>query len=159
MANSRAVTKVGRVDGAPISKARLRLYWLATLYVVISSFAAGIIDILHAPPLSNILEHLGYPPHFGTMLGAWKVLGAVALMVPRYPLVKEWAYAGMFFDFIGAVVAHASAGDSVVWYIGPVVSIAALITSWFLRPDSRRLTGTSAVLRNGHEAGDRLLRG
>jgi hypothetical protein len=94
---------------------------------------------LHAPPLYTETLRLGYPPHFSTLLGAWKVLGAVALLAPGYPLVKEWAYAGFFIDFSAAVVAYAAAGDGVVSYIGPVVAIAALITSWYLRPTSRRL--------------------
>ena len=127
-----------------ISKRILTLYWVFTLWIALESLWAGVTDILHAPPLFGILLHLGYPPHFGTMLGVWKLLGAVALLLPRYPLLKEWAYAGMFFDFSAAVVAHASAGDGVVWYIGPVLSIGALIASWYLRPPSRRL----AEIRN-----------
>ena len=60
------------------------------------------------------LLRLGYPPHFSTLLGVWKVLGAVALVVPGYPLVKEWAYAGFLIDFSGAMVAYTSVGDGVV---------------------------------------------
>jgi len=121
----------------------LTWYWVFTLYIALESLWAGATDILHAPPLFGILLHLGYPPHFGTMLGVWKLLGAVALLLPGYPLLKEWAYAGMFFDFSAAAVAHASAGDGVIWYIGPVLSIGALVASWHLRPPSRRLAETA----------------
>ena len=114
-------------------------YWAPTLYVVLTNFLAGVTDILHAPPLYPETLRLGYPPHFSTLLGAWKVLGAVALLAPGYPLVKEWAYAGFFIDFTSALVAHAAAGDEIVSYIGPVVSVIALIASWYLRPTSRRL--------------------
>jgi hypothetical protein len=106
-------------------------------------------DILHAPPLYTETLRLGYPPHFSTLLGAWKVLGAVALLAPGYPLVKEWAYAGFFIDFSAAVVAYAAAGDGVVSYIGPVVAIVALITSWYLRPASRGLH-ESAIRYRSH---------
>ena len=85
-----------------VSRRMLTWYWVFTLYIALESLWAGATDILHAPPLFGILLHLGYPPHFGTMLGVWKLLGAVALLLPGYPLLKEWAYAGMFFDFSAA---------------------------------------------------------
>src|SRR5262249_55414639 len=119
---------------------RTMWYWVLTLYVVLTNFLAGVTDILHAPPLYTETLRLGYPPHFSTLLGAWKVLGAIALLAPGYPLVKEWAYAGFFIDFTAAVVAHAAAGDGIVSYIGPVVSVTALVASWYLRPTSRRMT-------------------
>lgn len=128
-----------REASVSVSRTKVILYWVATLYVVVTSLGAGVIDVLHAPPLYDDLLRLGYPAHFATILGAWKVLGALALFWPRYPLLKEWAYAGLFFDFSGAIVAHASAGDGVVAYVGPLVSMGALVASWSLRPASRRL--------------------
>lgn len=127
-----------------VSRRRLISYWACTLFIALSALWAGITDVLHAPPLFDVLLRLGYPPHFATVLGVWKILGALALMAPRYPLLKEWAYAGMFFDYSSAGVAHAAAGDGVVSYVGPILSIAALVASWCLRPPSRRLTGTHA---------------
>jgi hypothetical protein len=145
METSMAVTRAGdasRIGGVPIARRWLIAYWVVTLYVALTSLGAGVIDILHAPPLFGLLLHLGYPPHFATILGVWKVLGAVALLAPRYPLLKEWAYAGMFFDLSSAVIAHASAADGVVSYIAPLISIGALIASWYLRPQSRRVAET-----------------
>ncbi|HEY2743797.1 MAG TPA: DoxX family protein, partial [Polyangia bacterium] len=104
-------------------------YWLLTLYVAATALAAGALDILHAPPLFSVLIRLGYPPHFATLLGAWKVLGAIALLAPRRPLLKEWAYAGMFFDYSSALVAHSAAGDAAFALVGPLVGIAALVGS------------------------------
>ena len=145
MENSVAVTSTSRAGwsgGVQISLKWLSSYWVSTMYVVLTSLWAGVTDILHAPPLFDEVLRLGYPPHFSTLLGVWKVLGAVALIAPRYPLLKEWAYAGMFIDFSSAIVAYASVGDGVVSYIGPVLSMSALIASWYLRPKSRRLAGT-----------------
>ena len=145
MENSMAVRSANEaswIGSIPVSRTWLIVYWVCTLYVVVTSLWAGVTDILHAPPLFEELLRLGYPPHFSTVLGLWKVLGAVALVTPRYPLLKEWAYAGMFFDFSGAIVAYASAGDGVVSYVGPVLSMSALIASWYLRPQSRRLAET-----------------
>ena len=134
----------GRIAGVPISRKWLIAYWVFTLYVALTALGAGVTDVLHAPPLFDDLLRLGYPAHFATILGVWKVLGAVALLVPRYPLLKEWAYAGMFFDYTAAIVAHASAGDGAMAYVGPILSIGALIASWYLRPPSRRLAVQTA---------------
>ena len=114
-------------------------YWVATVFLAVNAVVAGAMDILRIQPLFGLLLHLGFPAYFATILGIWKVLGAVALLAPRYPLLKEWAYAGMFFDFSGAVAAHSATGDGIVSCVGPVVSIGALVASWYLRPQSRRL--------------------
>jgi hypothetical protein len=88
--------------------------------------------------------HLGYPSYFLVLLGSWKVLGAVALLVPLRPLLKEWAYAGAFFVYTGAIVSHLSAGYD-RGKVGVLVVITALtVASWMLRPPSRR-THTSTV--------------
>jgi DoxX-like family len=137
--------EAGQIGGIPTSLRPSMLYWIPTMWVVLTNLWAGTTDILHAPPLYGDLLRLGYPPHFSTLLGVWKVLGAVALLVPGYPLVKEWAYAGFFIDFSSAIVAYVSVGDGVVSYIGPVLSMSALIASWHLRPQSRRLAGTCEV--------------
>jgi hypothetical protein len=118
-------------------------YWVLTLYVGLTSLGAGVVDLLHAQPLFGILLRLGYPPHFATVLGVWKVLGAVVLLAPRLPLLKEWAYAGLFVEFSAAIVAHAAAGDGLGSMVGPALEAAALVASWWLRPASRRLAGVS----------------
>ena len=68
-------------------------------------------DILRLPPFFGILKHLGYPGYFSVILGVWKVLGSVAVLAPRFPRLKEWAYAGMFFNMTGAAASHLAAGD------------------------------------------------
>jgi energy-converting hydrogenase Eha subunit C len=90
-------------------------------------------------PLFSQLLQLGYPAYFGTILGTWKVLGAVALVVPRHPRVKEWAYAGMFIDYTGAVASYVVVGAGTASNLsGPIMSILFLAASWALRPSSRR---------------------
>lgn len=130
-------------------------YWVFTLYVVLTAAASGVVDILQTRAVLEELHRLGYPPHFAPLLGTWKVLGAVALAAPRYRLLKEWAYAGMFIDFSGAVVAHASVGDGVTSFIGPVLAILALVASWILRPPSRRLPQTQNILTRLRNANER----
>ena len=82
---------------------------------------------------------LGYPLHFIVLLGIWKVLGALTLLAPGLRLVKEWAYAGIFIDLSGAMVAAAANGASAFHVIAPLVLIGFLAASWALRPESRRL--------------------
>ena len=86
------------------------------------------------------LNHLGYPLYFSYILGVWQIGGAAVIVAPRFPRVKEWAYAGSFFEFSGAVASHLLAGDGVeVWRV-PLVYAAIVIVSWVLRPAARRLS-------------------
>jgi hypothetical protein len=83
--------------------------------------------------------HLGYPSYFLVLLGSWKVLGAVALLIPRHALLKEWAYAGAFFTYTGAIVSHLTRGYD-RGEVGLLAALAILtVVSWALRPPSRRL--------------------
>jgi hypothetical protein len=123
-----------------LSRGSAAAFWASTLFVAMTALVAGAADILHLQPLYGILLHLGYPPYFAAILGTWKVLGALALLAPRRPLVKEWAYAGMSFDYASAVASHCVSGDGLAAMAGPLISIAVLIASWRLRPQSRRLS-------------------
>jgi hypothetical protein len=125
---------------APASSRSLSIaYWAVTLFVAGTSAASGAMDILRTEPLFGVLLHLGYPAYFATLLGTWKVLGAIALLAPRSTRLKEWAYAGFFFDDTAAFVSHAAVGDGVAQLAGPLVSLGFLVASWWLRPASRRL--------------------
>jgi uncharacterized membrane protein YphA (DoxX/SURF4 family) len=114
-------------------------YWAATGLVAIAFGMGGVMDVLQPPDVVAGMSHLGYPLHFATMLGIWKLLGTVAILVPGFPRVKEWAYAGMFFDLVGATVAHASAGDPAGNVLTPVFILALVVASYLLRPEARRL--------------------
>ena len=90
------------------------------------------------------LGSLGYPAYFVTILGTWKVLGGLAILAPRTPRLKEWAYAGIAFDLTGAAFSHISVGQPVVKAIVPLVILGVAVASWALRPASRVL-GTLTV--------------
>jgi DoxX-like family len=96
---------------------------------------------LRLPPFIGILEHLGYPPYFMTILGVWYVLAGVALLMPQRPRLKEWAYAGLVFNYTGAAASHLAAADGVGALIAPFLFTALTVTSWALRPPDRRLAG------------------
>lgn len=114
-------------------------YWLATGLVAVAFVVPGLGDVVHAPHLVEEMAHLGYPAYFLTILGVWKILGAVAVVVPGLPRLKEWAYAGMIFDLTGAATSRAMVADGVGMIVVPLVIAALVVTSWALRPAGRAL--------------------
>ena len=117
---------------------RLVGYWLATVLVAAELGLGGAWDIARIPSVRDLVAHLGYPSYFLVLLGSWKVLGAVVLLVPRRPLLKEWAYAGAFFTYTGAIASHLTTGydRGEVWLLAVLTALTVL--SWALRPPSRR---------------------
>ena len=124
-------------------------YWVATGLVVLAFAFGGAMDVARSPQVVEGMAHLGYAPYVATLIGIWKLLGAVAVAVPGFPRIKEWAYAGMFFDLTGAAVSHAASGDPVGNVLTPLIVLAIVGASYVLRPESRRLAGPPASERSG----------
>lgn len=114
-------------------------YWITTGLVALLFLFGGTMDVLAGPEALAVLSHLGYPLYFARIIGVWKVLGAVAIVAPRFPRLKEWAYAGMIFDVTGASISHAASGDPLANVLGPLVIGGVVLASWALRPASRKL--------------------
>ena len=113
-------------------------YWLATAAVTGELLLGGIWDIARLPLVADLVTHLGYPSYFLVLLGTWKVLGAFALLIPGRALLKEWAYAGAFFAYTGAIASHLTTGYA-LGEVGLLSVLTALtVLSWALRPPSRR---------------------
>ena len=122
------------------SRRNVIVYWVTTALVVFELTMGGAWDVLRVPQVRGLIERLGYPPYFLVILGTWKLLGAVALVIPRFPRLKEWAYAGVFFDLTGAVVSLFASGLINVGALAyPILMIGVAVASWALRPPSRRL--------------------
>src|SRR4051794_13294731 len=118
-------------------------YWVCTGLVVFFVGSGGLAYALQVPDVVAGVVALGFPVHFVVLLGIWKVLGSAAILVPGFPLIKEWAYAGIVFDLTGAAAATIATGSE-WWHAAAPLSIAALAAaSWALRPASRRLPGTT----------------
>jgi hypothetical protein len=122
-------------------RATMITYWIATGLLVAELGLGGIWDVLRIPLVRNVVTDLGYPTYFLVLLGTWKLLGAAALLAPRLPLLKEWAYAGAFFVFSGAIVSHLTTGKDLheIWFLSVVLILIA--ASWALRPATRTLRG------------------
>lgn len=88
------------------------IYWVATLWLALGMTATGIVQLLQSKDETDRMSHLGYPIYLLTLLGIWKLLGVTAVLIPKFPLLKEWAYAGFFFAMSGAIVSHFAANDS-----------------------------------------------
>jgi uncharacterized membrane protein YphA (DoxX/SURF4 family) len=117
-------------------------YWTSTLVVAFIFISSGICYVIGLPQVVAGVVHLGYPPYFVTLLGTWKVLGGIAILLPGFARLKEWAYAGMIFDLTGAAFSSTAIGNA-WWHILAPLSVAAVVVvSWALRPPGDRVIGT-----------------
>jgi uncharacterized membrane protein YphA (DoxX/SURF4 family) len=118
-------------------RAKPIVYWTTTILVAFS-MSGGIAQLARVPGVvDGFVRVLGYPLYFVAILGVWKVLGAIAVLVPRFPRLKEWAYAGIFFDLTGAAASSAAVGGQAFHIIAPLVGAVLAVVSWALRPESR----------------------
>jgi len=115
------------------------IYWVATLWLSLGMVTSGIVQLIPMEEETERMTALGYPMYFLTILGVWKLLGVAAILIPKYPLVKEWAYAGFFFLMTGAIFTHMAVGDSATEYFGPTLLLTLIVVSWYFRPADRKL--------------------
>jgi len=115
------------------------IYWVATLWLSLGMLSTGVVQLLKVKDEAAMMSQLGYPLYLLTLLGIWKLLGVIAVLIPKFGLVKEWAYAGFFFAMSGAVYSHLAIGDKAISLFGPVLLIVLTFVSWYFRPADRRL--------------------
>jgi hypothetical protein len=123
-------------------KAKSIVYWGTTLLVAVPIGSGGIAQVAHLQQnVDGFVHVLGYPLYFVTVLGVWKVLGAITILVPLFPRLKEWAYAGIFFDLTGAAASWAAVGGSgeAFHILAPLIIAGFTVASWALRPPSRTI--------------------
>jgi hypothetical protein len=123
--------------GNASTTARTVSYWVSTALVAALFAVPGVALIARAPHFVAEMAHLGYPAYFLSILGPWKVLAAVTVLVPRFARLKEWAYAGMIFDATSAAASRAAVGDGALAVIVPLVVAGLVVASWALRPEGR----------------------
>src|SRR6188768_1716655 len=103
------------------------IYWIATVWLALGMVSTGLVQLIKMKEEVDLMNHLGYPIYFLTILGTWKMLGVIAMLVPKFPLLKEWAYAGFFFAMSGAIVSHAALGDGAMDYFGPTLLLVLTV--------------------------------
>jgi hypothetical protein len=131
----------------PTMYARRIGYWACTLIVAWEMVAGTLWDLLQIEYTRGVFDHLGYPHYLLLIIGAWKLPCAVALLVPRFPRLKEWAYAGAVFNYSGAAASHLFVGDRPGIWLTPLIFCAITLASWALRPEDRRVPGTAPAPR------------
>ncbi len=114
-------------------------YWIITAVVLAESAIGGTMDLLRLPPFYALLITLGYPGYLATMLGIAKLAATVVLAAPRLPRLKEWAYAGIMINMVGAAASQVAAHQPVTSLLAPAMFAALALLSWRLRPPTRRL--------------------
>lgn len=122
-----------------MSKRNKIIYWIATLWLSLGMASTGIVQVLQLKEETEFVLLLGYPAYFLTIIGVWKLLGVVAVLVPRFPVVKEWAYAGFFFVSSGAFISQLAMGHTAIgeWFPAVLLLVLTLI-SWYYRPAGRK---------------------
>ena len=115
------------------------IYWVATLWLSLGMVSTGIVQFLKVQEEVDLFNRLGYPLYFLTILSIWKFLGVIAVLIPKFPLLKEWAYAGFFFAMSGALVSHIASGNSMKEMFGPLLLIVLTVVSWYFRPADRKI--------------------
>ncbi len=126
------------------------IYWIATLWLALGMFSTGMVQLLRlesegalSPPGVWGIKQLGYPVYFLTILAIWKLLGVVAVLIPKFPLLKEWAYAGFFFIMTGALFSHIATGSAVSEFFPSLLLLVLTVVSWYFRPAERKLAVSS----------------
>ena len=116
------------------------IYWIATIWLALGMVSTGVVQLSKMKEEVDVIsKELGYPLYFLTILGIWKMLGVVAVLIPKFPLLKEWAYAGFIFAMTGAVFSHLASGSDAQDFFGPVLLLILTIVSWYFRPPDRRI--------------------
>lgn len=119
------------------------IYWIATIWLALGMLSTGIVQLVKVQKDVDVITGLGYPVYFLTLLGIWKILGVIALFVPAFPVIKEWAYAGFFFAMSGAVFSHIASGNPVNEILPSLLLLVLTVVSWYFRPANRKVVAIS----------------
>lgn len=116
------------------------IYWIATLFLCLGMTAGGVQQMLQIGGYNEIVTALGYPLYLLSILGTWKLLGVIAILIPKFPLLKEWAYAGFFFAMSGAFISHLAVGQGFLEAVPSLILLGVTAISWYLRPADRKVS-------------------
>lgn len=115
------------------------IYWIATAWLALGMLSTGIVQLIKMEEEVEVFNHLGYPDYLLTLLGVWKILGVIAVLTPKFPLLKEWAYAGFLFAMSGAIISHIALGDAISELFPPLLLLILTVISWYFRPADKKI--------------------
>lgn len=115
------------------------IYWIATIWLALGMLSTGVVQLIQMKTEVDNITRLGFPVYLLTIIGVWKILGVIAILIPKFPLVKEWAYAGFFFTMSGAIFSHFAVNDGGKEFFGPTLLLVLTVVSWYFRPAKRKL--------------------
>jgi len=122
------------------------IYWIFTIWMSLGLVSSAIVQLLRVKDEVDTITQLGYPVYFMTILGAWKILGVIAVLIPKRPLLKEWAYAGFFFTLSGAFISHIVSGDPFSKTVPSLFLLVLTVISWYFRPADRKVMALSVSI-------------
>jgi len=122
-----------------MSKRNKIIYWVSTIWLALGMVSTGIVQLFRVKEDVDFIIQMGYPDYFLTIIGTWKILGAIAVLIPKFTLLKEWAYAGFFFIMSGAVFSHIATGNSMNEILPAILLLALTVISWYFRPANRKI--------------------
>ncbi len=121
-----------------MSKRNKIIYWVATIWLSLGMVSSGLVQLLAIDEEVALMNRLGYPRYLLLLLGISKLFGVIAVLIPRFTMIKEWAYAGFFFIMAGAIFSHLAVGDPAIEFFGPTLLLVLTLTSWYFRPPTRK---------------------
>ena len=122
-----------------LSKKNIIIYWIATLWLALGMVSTGIVQIIKMEEEVANFTKLGYPTYLMTIIGIAKMLGVIAILSPKFPILKEWAYAGFTYTMMGAIISHIVVQDEVSSLFGPALLLVLTFISRYFRPESRKI--------------------
>ena len=128
-----------------MTKRKKIIYWVATIFLSFGMVAGGMQQILQIGGYNEIVASLGYPLYLLSILGVWKILGVIAILIPRFLLLKEWAYAGFFFVMSGAFISHIVVGQAFVETVPSLILMTVIVLSWYFRPADRKINFNESI--------------
>ncbi len=131
-----------------MAKRNKSIYWIATIWLALGMLSTGAVQLFKAKEGqggADMIKHLGYPVYLLTLLGICKILGVIAVLIPKFPLLKEWAYAGFFFIMFGAIFSHIAIGDFISEIFPSLLLFILTVVSWYFRPSDRKIRSINII--------------
>ena len=132
-----------------MSKRNRIIYWIFTAWTSLGMVSTAIVQLIRQEKEVAMFTHLGYPLYLMTLLAIWKLLGVIAVLIPKFPVLKEWAYAGFFFAMSGAIISHIAIGDGIKDIFPSLLLFTLVLISWYFRPANRRIDKTTLYASKG----------